>query len=67
MPNCMLYPTAYEIILWIYSDMELIDYVEGVGRFSMIQSDVTRRTAPLSMHRQAIYFAPSVWSELPLA
>jgi homopolymeric O-antigen transport system ATP-binding protein len=67
MPNCMLYPTAYEIMMCVWCDTEIIDYVEGVGTFSMIQSDVTRRTAPLSLHRQAIYFAPTVWSELPLA
>jgi len=66
-PNCMLYPTAYDIMMAVWSQSEIIDYVEGVGSFSMIQSDVTRRTAPLSQHREAIYFAPTVWSELPLA
>jgi hypothetical protein len=33
----------------------------------MIQSEVTRRTSSLLQHREAIYFAPTVWSELPLA
>ena len=67
MPNCMLYPTAYEIMMCIWSPTEIIDYVAGVGTFSMIQSEITRRTSSLLQHREAIYFTPTVWSELPLA
>jgi lipopolysaccharide transport system ATP-binding protein len=64
-PNCMLYPTGYEVMMAIWSQTETVDFVESVASFSMIQSDVTRRTTPLTHHRQAIYFTPTVWTELP--
>jgi lipopolysaccharide transport system ATP-binding protein len=60
-PNCMLYPTSYDVMLCIWDRGETLDYVEGLVSFSMIQSDVTRRTAPLTIHREAIFYAPSIW------
>jgi len=66
MLNCMLYPTAYEIMICIWNREATIDYVEGVVEFSMIQSDVTRRTSSLTSHREAIYYAPSVWNDISL-
>ena len=65
-PNCMLYPTSYEIMLCIWNREATIDYIEGVVGFSMIQSDVTRRTSSLTLHREAIYYAPSLWKDIPL-
>jgi hypothetical protein len=66
-PNCMLYPTAYEVMMCIWDQGRTIDAVEGIANFSMIQSNVTRRTSPLTLHREAIFYAPSVWQELPVA
>jgi lipopolysaccharide transport system ATP-binding protein len=63
-PNCMLYPTGYEVMMCIWEPGRTIDAIEGVAEFSMIQSNVTRRTAPLTLHREAIFYAPSVWREM---
>ena len=65
-PNCMLYPTSYEITICIWVHGKTIDHVDGIVGFSMIQSDVTRRTTALTIHREAIYYAPSVWTDVPL-
>jgi hypothetical protein len=60
-PKCMLYPTSYDVMLCIWDRGETLDYVDGIVSFSMIQSDVTRRTASLTIHREAIFYAPSLW------
>src|SRR5262245_12772379 len=65
-PNCLLYPTSYEIMLCIRTSSSTLDYVENVASFSMVQSNVTKRTFPLSLHKQAIYYTPSIWTEIPL-
>ena len=65
-PNCLLYPTSYEIMLCVWTPGATLDYVEGMVGFSMVQSNVTRRTNSLTLHKQAIYYSPSVWTELPL-
>ena len=65
-PNCLLYPTSYEIMLCVWTPGATLDYVEGMVDFSMVQSNVTRRTNSLTLHKQAIYYSPSVWTELPL-
>jgi hypothetical protein len=31
----------------------------------MFQSDVSRRTTPLARHREAIFYQPSKWQEVP--
>ncbi|MEO8260459.1 MAG: ABC transporter ATP-binding protein [Acidobacteriota bacterium] len=67
MPNCMLYPTSYEIRISVWEFGKTFDYVDGICHFSMIQSDVTRRTSALTVHREAIYFAPSVWKDVSAA
>ena len=41
-PNCMLYPTSYEIMICLWEHGKTFDYVDGIVEFSMIQSDVTR-------------------------
>lgn len=64
-PDCLLYPASYDIMLCVWTPGATIDYVESVASFSMVQSDVTKRTHPLSMHKQAIYYTPSMWTELP--
>ena len=66
-PNCMLYPTSYEMMICIWDRGGTIDYVEGVVGFSMIQSEVTRRTSSLTLHREAIYYAPAVWKDVAVA
>ena len=65
-PNCLLYPANYEIHLGVWSQDGVLDYVEAISSFSMIQSNVTKRTQPLTTHKQAIFYTPSVWREIPL-
>lgn len=64
-PNCLLYPTSYEISVCVWTPGSILDYVEGVVSFSMVQSNVTKRTSTLSIHKQAIFYTPSIWKELP--
>ena len=66
LPNCMLYPTSYEILICVWVAGKTIDYAEGVAEFAMIQSGVTKRMSSLTDHREAIYFSPSVWKNVPL-
>ena len=67
-PNCLLYPTSYEIMLCAWTLGGPLDYVEAMLlRFSMVQSNVTKRTQPLAMHTQAIYYTPSVWTKLSVS
>jgi hypothetical protein len=63
-PNCLLYPTSYEMVLCVWTPGGIIDYLEDVARFSMVQSNVSKRTSPLSIHKQAIFYAPTIWTEL---
>ena len=65
-PNCLLYPANYEMHLCVWSQAGVLDYVEAISSFSMIQSNVTKRTQPLTTHKQAIFYTPSVWREIPL-
>lgn len=65
-PNCLLYPTSYEIMLCMWTSKGIVDYVEAVANFSLVQSNVTKRTQPLTLHKQAIYYTPSIWTELPV-
>ncbi len=67
-PNCPLYPAMYEISLGIWTSAawhgNLLDYVGDMPGFSMVQSDVTQRTTPLTTHKQAVFFMRSRWQEL---
>jgi lipopolysaccharide transport system ATP-binding protein len=65
-PNCLLYPTNYEIHLGLWSRDRVLDYVEAIASFSMIQSNVTKRAQLLAIHKQAVFYTPSLWSEIPL-
>ena len=64
-PNCLLYPASYQIMLCFWAPGATFDYVADVLSFSMVQSDVSKRTAPLSLHKQAVFFQPSTWQEIP--
>jgi lipopolysaccharide transport system ATP-binding protein len=67
-PNCLLYPAIYEISVGVWTSGAwcgtLLDYVADVPGFSMVQSNVTRRTTPLSIHKQAVFYIQSYWQEL---
>jgi homopolymeric O-antigen transport system ATP-binding protein len=70
-PNCLLYPAFYEILLCvgipggtIHGDP--LDFVEGILGFHMVQGNVSKRSVPLATHNQAVYYTPSIWTELPL-
>jgi homopolymeric O-antigen transport system ATP-binding protein len=67
-PNCLLYPAVYEMSLGIWTSAAwfgtLLDYVADAPGFSMVQSNVTRRTTPLAVHKQAIFYTETLWQEL---
>lgn len=65
-PNCLLYPSHYQISLSIWG-AGTFDKVLDVLSFSVVQSDITKRTYPLSRHTQAVFYAPSVWEDLTIA
>lgn len=64
-PNCLLYPASYQIMLCLWGPGATFDYVHDALSFSMVQSNVSKRTAPLSLHRQAVFYQPSTWREIP--
>jgi hypothetical protein len=67
-PDCLLYPAAYEISLGIWTSSAwfgtLLDYVGDMPGFSMVQSDVSKRTTPMAVHKQAVFYMRSRWQEL---
>jgi len=65
-PNCMLYPRLYKISIWVGTNMEKtqVDSVKQAVDFTMIQSDVTKRTQSLSIHKEAMFFTPSKWEAI---
>jgi lipopolysaccharide transport system ATP-binding protein len=67
-PNCMLYPSSYNISLHVGTENArvTVDHLVDFMSFTMIQSGVTKRTSRLSQHKQAIFYVPSEWSELPV-
>ena len=64
-PNCLLYPALYQVFLCAWAPGSTYDYVADVLSFSMVQSDVSKRTSPLSLHKQAIFYQPSAWRDIP--
>ncbi|HXG51590.1 MAG TPA: ABC transporter ATP-binding protein [candidate division Zixibacteria bacterium] len=63
-PNCLLYPASYHITLCVWAQGATYDYVADVLTFTMVQSNVSKRTFPLNLNKQAIYYMPSYWREL---
>jgi lipopolysaccharide transport system ATP-binding protein len=62
-PNCMLYPGSYQISPRILGRPATIyDFVRDAIGFSMVQTNVSKRTMPFSLHRQAIFYQPSHWT-----
>ncbi|MET0167793.1 MAG: ABC transporter ATP-binding protein [Vicinamibacterales bacterium] len=62
-PNCMLYPGSYMVTLFAAVSGNLLDHVEDVLSFSMVQSGVSKRTSPFYPHL-AVYHSPSVWRQI---
>jgi hypothetical protein len=63
-PNCLLYPASYQISLCAWAGRATFDYVHDVLYFTMVQSNVTKRTYPLTRHKQAIFYIQSHWHEV---
>ncbi|HUI06238.1 MAG TPA: ABC transporter ATP-binding protein [Verrucomicrobiae bacterium] len=61
-PDCLLFPNAYDISLWVGCHEMKLDYVEDLLRFSIVQSAAARRTTPL-YPELGVYYVPSVWME----
>jgi lipopolysaccharide transport system ATP-binding protein len=65
LPQCMLYPTSYSVSIWVGTNGSRtgLDQVIDAVNFSMIQSGVTKRTTPLMIHKEAIFYIPAKWAE----
>jgi len=63
-PNCTLYPAMYRISPHIWNPSVIYDYVPDAMGFSMVQTNISKRSLPLSLHKQAIFYQPSKWSIL---
>jgi hypothetical protein len=50
------------LCVWHPGDTE--DFVDGILKFSMVQSNITKRTTSLAKHKQAIFYARSNWSDV---
>lgn len=63
LPQCLLYPASYTISLWVGTrgGKTAVDYFPDASEFSMVQSNITSRTTPLSIHREAVFYIPSQW------
>ena len=68
LPNCLLYPALYPITIAVWTSGAwhgtLLDCVSNVPGFSMVQSNVSKRTTPLSMHKSAVFYVPSHWHDV---
>jgi lipopolysaccharide transport system ATP-binding protein len=65
-PYCLLYPASYKISLWVGLNGGNIglDFLEDILSFTMVQSNVTMRTSPLTYSKQAIFYMPSQWQDI---
>ena len=59
-PNCILYPTLYEIWIWVGTRTIKLDYVENILSFSIVQSGISRRTTRFHAHL-GIFHLSSTW------
>jgi hypothetical protein len=64
LPNCMLYPSSYSIMLWSgVINHATFDVIENAASFLVFQSNVSKRTFPFSSTR-GVYFQPSSWDRI---
>ena len=61
-PECLLYPNVYDIALWVGSRNVRLDFVEGLLRFSIVQSAVAQRSTPLDSS-SGVYHTPTIWAQ----
>ena len=68
LPNCLLYPASYKFSIWVGTQggRQQLDLLQDVLSFSMVQSNVTMRTTPLTYSKEAIFYMPSKWHELTI-
>jgi lipopolysaccharide transport system ATP-binding protein len=68
LPNCLLYPALYQVTIGVWTSGAwlgtLLDYIQNVPGFSTTQSNITKRTSQLSMHKQAVFYIQSSWQEV---
>jgi len=64
-PDCLLYPTQYQISLCIWSEGNTFDHVNDILAFSVEQGAISKRSTRLSIHKEAIFYVRSQWKELP--
>lgn len=65
LPQCMLYPNSYSVSIWVGTNGSNtgLDLILDAVNFSIIQSGITKRTTPLAMHKEAIFYIPTKWTE----
>jgi homopolymeric O-antigen transport system ATP-binding protein len=59
-PNCLLYPGAYQVSLHAAVTGAVVDHVDDVLSFSMVHSGVSKRTTPF-YPSSGVFHSPSVW------
>jgi len=64
--HCLIYPASYKISLWVGLNGGNVglDFLEDILSFTMVQSNVTMRTSPLTYSKQAIFYMPSKWQDI---
>ena len=67
-PDCLLYPSVYPITIAVWTAAAwrgtLLDCIMDVPGFSMVQSNISKRTTPLSMHKSAVFYVQSHWQDI---
>jgi lipopolysaccharide transport system ATP-binding protein len=62
-PDCLLYPGAYQVSLHVSASGILVEQVADVLSFSMVHSGVSKRTTPF-WPSAGVFYSPSVWREI---
>jgi lipopolysaccharide transport system ATP-binding protein len=60
LPNCLLYPGSYKVSLFVVVTGTVVDYVEDVLTFTMVDGGCSKRTSPF-YPQFGVFHAPSVW------
>jgi lipopolysaccharide transport system ATP-binding protein len=60
LPACPLYPGSYIVSLFVVVAGKIVDHVEDVLTFSMVNSGCSRRTTPF-YPQNGVFHLPTVW------
>lgn len=62
-PNCLLFPNTYYLLLHVENGYGIIDEVRNICSFTMIQSNVSKRTTPFYNKLGVVHYQ-SLWNEI---